>query len=176
MMESIINDDLDDAILGKSSGKIHLDSANECRQAALNLASQSTKSIYIFSHDLEPQIYNQQPFLDAMRNFIIRSQHSHIKILLHDNERAQREGHRLIQLWRQLTSKIELRRTHPDYITNPECFLLADNTGYLHRKFSTDYEATVAFYSRLEAKRLSNFFNEVWEQSEPDSELRDLHI
>ncbi len=167
---------LQDAILGTTSGKSHLNTAEECQFAAFSLASQATKNIYIFSHDLEPRIYNQVPFLEAIKDLAISSSQTHIRILLQDNEKAQREGHRLVQLWRRLTSKIEIRRPHPDYINHPESFLVADETGYLHHRFYTSYEATVDFNSRLEAGKLSSFFNEVWEQSEPDSELRDLHI
>ena len=167
---------LEDAVLGETSEIFRLNGITEYRRAAISLASQATKAICIFSYDLEPQIYNQIQFLDAVKELAIRSQHSCIRILLQDNARAQREGHRLIQLWRRLTSKIEVRRPNPDYIEHHENFLLADETGYLHRKLHTQYEATVAFNSRLEARRLGGFFNEVWEHSEPDSELRDLRI
>ncbi len=164
------------APLGRASEKNHLNSVAECRQAALGLASQATKSIYIFSHDLEPLIYNQAPFLGAVKNLSISSRQCCVRILLQDNEKAQKQGHGLVQLWRRLTSKIEIRRPHPDYKDHPESFLLVDGTGYLHHRLYTGYEATVDFNSRLESRRLGGFFNEVWEQSEPDSELRDLHI
>ena len=167
---------LQDAKLGTTSGKSHLNSVEQCQLAAFSLASQATKSIYIFSHDLEPQIYNQIPFLEAIKALAINSRQTHIRVLLQDNEKAQRDGHRLIQLWRRLTSKIEIRRPHPDYIDHPESFLVADETGYLLHRLYTGYEATVDFNSRPEAGKLSGFFDEVWEQSEPDSELRDIHI
>lgn len=166
----------DNAILGESSGQIHLNSIGECRDAALSLATQARRSIYIFSYDLDPQIYNQVDFLDAVKNLAIRSEHSRVKILLQNNERVQREGHRLIQLWRRLTSKIEIRKPDADHIDHLENFLLADETGYLLRRLYSDYEATATFNARLEAKQLCTFFNEVWEKSEPDSELRNLHI
>jgi hypothetical protein len=169
-------DSFDCAVLGESSGKLHLSGVTECREAALCLSRQATRSIYIFSYDLDSQIYNQGEFIEAVKNLAIRSEHSRIKILLQNNDKVQREGHRLIQLWRRLTSKIELRRPSPDYIDHTENFLLVDETGYLHRKLYTNYEAAVDFNSRFETNRFVMFFNEVWEQSEPDSELRNLHI
>lgn len=167
---------LNEAVLGESSNKLHLRGVSECKLAALNLANQANRSIYIFTYDLDSQIYNQTDFIDAVKNLAIRSEHSRIRILLQNNEKSQREGHRLIHLWRRLTSKIEVKKPPVDYIDHPENFLLADNTGYLRRKLHTDYEAIVDFSSRLEANKLSIFFNEVWEQSEPDSELRSLHM
>lgn len=167
---------LDDAVLGKTSEIFQLNSISEYKHAALCLASQASKSLHIFSYDLEPEIYNQTQFLDAVKDLAIGSPLNSIRILLQDNARVQREGHRLVQLWRRLTSKIEIRRPSPDYIEHNENFLIADETGYLHRKLQSKYAATAAFNSRLEARRLSSFFNEVWEQSEADFELRDLHI
>jgi hypothetical protein len=167
---------LHDSILGESSGKLHLNGVSECRDASLLLANQAKRSICILSYDLDSKIYNQKDFLEAIKKLAIRNEHSRIKILLQNNEKVQREGHRLIQLWRRLTSKIEIRRPSPDYIDHAENFLLVDEAGYLHRRLYTDYEATVDFNSRFETNRLCAFFNEVWEQSEPDSELRNLHI
>jgi hypothetical protein len=176
MTQSNHVDFLNDAVLGESSNKLHLHGVSECRVAAINLAAQARRSIYIFSYDLDSQIYNQSDFLDAVKDLAILSEHSRIKVLLQNNEKAQREGHRLVHLWRRLTSKIEVRRPPADYIDHPENFLLVDEIGYLHRKLHSDYEAIVDFNSRLEANKLSIFFNEIWEQSEPDSELRSLHI
>ena len=163
-------------ILGESSGKLHLSSIEECKEASLNLISQARRSIYIFSYDLDAQIYNQTSFIDAIKSLAIRSEHSRIKVILQNNEKVQREGHRLIQLWRRLTSKIEIRRPSTDYIDHTENFLLVDKIGYLHRRLYTKYEATVDFNSRVETNKFCMFFNEAWEQSEPDSELRTLHI
>ncbi len=167
---------IDSAILGESSGKMHLNGIEDCREAALNLVSQAKRSICIFSYDLDAKIYNQTDFLEAVKNLAIRSEHSHVKILLQNSEKVTGEGHRLIQLWRRLTSKIEIRRPSPDYIDHTENFLLVDETGYIHRRLYTNYESIVDFNSRFETSRLSMFFNEVWEQSEPFSELRNLHI
>ncbi len=167
---------LTEPILGESSKKLHLNSLEECKDAAFNLARQARRSIYIFSYDLDPQLYNQTDFLEAVKILAIGSEHSRIKVILQNNTKVQREGHRLIQLWRRLTSKIEIRRPPPDYIDHTENFLLVDDLGYLHRSLYTKYEATVDFNSRFETSKFCMFFNEVWEQSEPASELRTLHI
>jgi hypothetical protein len=144
--------------------------------AALSLVSQARRSVCILSYDLDSQIYNQAGFLEAIKNLAIRSEYSSIKVLLQNNEKVQREGHRLIQLWRRLTSKIEIRRPSADYIYHTENFLLVDEIGYLHRRLYSNYEAIVDFNSEAETQKFCMFFNEAWEQSEPESELRDLHI
>lgn len=167
---------LTSSILGTTSEKLHLSGIEECKEATLNLTRQARRSIYIFSYDLDSQIYNQTEFLDIAKNLAIRSEHSRIKVILQNSTKVQREGHRLIQLWRRLTSKIEIKRPPADYTDHTENFLLADDLGYLHRSLYSTYEATVDFNSRFETSKFSMFFNDVWEQSEPASELRSLHI
>ncbi len=167
---------LEQAVLGVSSGAILLHGQEMCRHAALRLTDQTQRRIEIFSYDLDAPIYNHTAFLIALKNLAVRSRYSQIRILLQTNERVQKEGHRLIELWRRLTSTIEIRRPHVDYLEHTENFLLADNTGYLQWDLYNRYEGSVDFYAKLKAERYSDFFAEVWERSEPDSELRHLHI
>jgi hypothetical protein len=167
---------LDQAVLGISSGKILLQGKMECRHAALRLVDQAHRTLDILSYDLDAPIYNQAPFISALKNLAIRSRYSRIRILLQTNERVQKEGHRLIELWRRLTSVIEIRRPHKDYIDHPENFLLADESGYLQWDLMNRYEGSADFHAKLQTGRYADFFKEVWERSELDSELRHLHI
>jgi hypothetical protein len=167
---------LDAAILGKSDGQIALHGPTECRHAAQRLVEQARHKLFLFSFDLDAPIYDQTPFLEAVKNLAIRTPMSQVRILLQDNEKPQKEGHRLIDLWQRLTSRIEIRRPHPDYIDHPENFLLVDETGYLRWDLYNRYEGRADFHAKMDAGRYANFFQEVWERSEPDSELRRLHI
>jgi len=167
---------LEHYVLGSESGEIVLPDVESCRLAVLRLSIQARRTLDIFSYDLDAAIYDQNPFVEVVKNLAIRSPQTRIRILLQSNERVQQEGHRLIQLWRRLSSKIELRRPQQDYIDHPENFLLADATGYMHLKTFTRHEGVADFNAKLEAGRLGDFFTEVWERSEPESDLRDLHI
>ena len=162
--------------LGENTEKLHLHHKDEHCVAALRLAEQAKRSISIFTYDLDPALYNQQAFLDAVKLLAIGGPLTRIRILLQNNERVQKQGHRLLELSRRLTSKIEIRRPHNDYINTLENFLIADGTGYLRRTLHTRYEGEVCFNCRLEAGKYENFFNEVWDCSSADSDLRRLHI
>ena len=99
-----------------------------------------------------------------------------IRILLQDNIRVQREGHRLVEMVRHLPSRIELRRPHADYIDHAENFLVVDGVGYIQRELYSRYEGVADFYAPLISQRLEDFFTEVWERSEPDTDLRRLSL
>ncbi len=167
---------IEQATLGQSGGKLLVRNREACRLAALRFAQQAQYRLDIFSYDLDAPLYNQESFIEALRHLAIRGERSRIRILLQDNSLAQKEGHRLITLWRRLPSRIELRRPHPDFIDHQENFLLADGAGYLQWELSHRYEGSADFHAPLQTRQYTEFFNEVWERSETDSQLRDLHI
>ena len=162
--------------LGESAEPLLLHRLDEARQIALGLVQQASKTVCLFSRELEPRLFDQGPFLDAMRQLALRSQYSEIRILLQNNERVVKRGHRLIEVARRLTSRLHIRQAHNDYVDHAENFLLVDDLGYLHWRMATMPEATADFNHPLQVKQYRKFFDEVWELSEPDPELRGLHI
>jgi hypothetical protein len=164
------------AELGATKTRLALDRRAEFRDSAARLASQARHELLIFTHDLDPPVYDQQAFLDALKELVLTSQNAHVWVLLQSNQRVQREGHRLVELSRRLPSSIEIRRVHEDYADHPAAFLVADETGYLYQHHFTRHEGTVCFHGPLEARQHRSFFLEVWDQSVQDPELRRLHL
>ena len=162
--------------LGQPAGELTLSGRQEFRAAGLRLARQSVRSLDILSFDLDAPVYDQQDFVAAVKQFCLQSRQSQVRILLQNNERVQKQGHRLLELARRLPSSISIHRPHPDYLNHQENVLLADRTGYLLRRLHSRYQGTVDFCNRLGTQRLSDFFSEIWHCSEPDVDLRRLDI
>ena len=162
--------------LGQPSGKILLTNRETFRTASHILVQDAVRRIEILSYDLDASIYDQLPFVDAIKRLCLTSSQSQIKILLQNNEPVQKQGHRLVELARRIPSRITIRRPHPDYLNHQENFLLADRTGYLRRVLPSRYQGEVDFSDRLEAERLGDFFSEIWNCSEADIDLRRLDI
>lgn len=169
-------ENIEDLILGESSGRVALETKEENRIAALSLTRQARRTLDIFTHDLDPPIYNDPAFIEALTALALRSRYSRIRILVHDSGRAVKEGHRLLELSRRLSSFIELRQPNQDYKDHNEAFCIADERGVLHRMLSGRYEGSVDFNAPLEAQKLSAFFNTVWDKAETDPNLRRLHV
>ncbi len=167
---------IDQYVLGESGGPLHLDRPSVCARAVALMASQARRELRIFTPDMQAAIYDQQPFLDALTDLVIGSRYSWVRILIKDPGPAIRNGHRLIELGRRLSSSIEMRRIHPDYQDHALSFLAADDLGVIKSTPSDPREFVAEFYATLEAKRLAEFFDEVWERSEPDPELRRLYL
>ncbi|MBI5042143.1 MAG: hypothetical protein HZB57_13360 [Gammaproteobacteria bacterium] len=165
-----------DCTLGETAGDYALTSRDDNRRAAALLASQARRVIELFTPDLEPALYDQTPFIDALSQLAISGPRARIRILAKDFERTVKEGHRLMELARRLSSYVELRRVHEDYRDNNETFLLVDDYGLLHRRHAPRFEGTFSCKAPLEVRRLRAFFDEVWDRSEADADLRRLHL
>ena len=162
--------------LGVSSQALVFDSRMEVRSLAVALAAQAQRSLLLHTHDLEAVIFDQLPFLEAVQGMVRRHRDSCFHILLQDGHGAIRNGNRLIELSRRLSTGIEIRRPQAEYLDFPETFLLADDTGYLHRPLYSRYEGTAGFNNPSMTLRLKRYFTEVWERSIPDVEMRRLYL
>ena len=162
--------------LGIGGSQLPLHGRHQFQLAAQRLCELAQRQVDIFTHDLDKPLYDQPAVLDQLKRLALSSRGICVHILLQNSEPAQQQGHRLIELARRLTSRIEIRRPHDDLIDHRENFLIADRMGILRRRQSDRYEGEVNFHDPLESKRLSEWFTEAWEQAEPDSSLRRLYL
>jgi hypothetical protein len=165
-----------DCILGETAGEYSLSSRDDNREAAALLAVQARRMVELFTPDLEPALYDHTPFIDALTQLCVHSPRARVRILAKDFERTVKDGHRLTELARRLSSYVELRKVHSDYQENNETFLLVDDYGLLHRRHAPRFEGTFSCKAPLEVRRLRAYFDEVWDRSEPEADLRRLHL
>jgi hypothetical protein len=173
---SLAEIDLGALHIGADAQEIRLQSRADNQQVAAALVAQAVRTLEIFSRDLEAEIYAQTEFLAGFKALALRSQHVRIRILLQDPARVLRDGHRLVELARRLSSFIEIRRPSHDYREYNEAFMIVDGTGLLHRRLADRFEGSASFKQPLRARELNNFFDEVWQRSAPHPELQRLHL
>jgi hypothetical protein len=162
--------------LGIDALEFSLQSREEVRVMAQTLAEQAQRGLLLLTQDLEPPIYDQLPFLDAISKLARQHTEPCLRILIVDSRRALQSGHRLIELSRRLGSSIQFRRPPPEYQDTGKTFLLCDHAGYFFRPLSSRYEGKASFNNPGEVARLKKYFMELWDRSEPDSEMRMLHV
>jgi hypothetical protein len=162
--------------LGITDAELRLDTSAHNRTAALALAEQAKRTLHIFTRDLDSPVYDQAPFIQAVSALATRSRYSRILILVQNTERAVKDGHRLIELSRRLSSFVTLRKPHSDFREYNQTFLIADEVGLLRRPIADRYNGTLNFKAPLACREYLEFFNQVWERSEADPDLRQLFI
>jgi hypothetical protein len=162
--------------LGIDRLEFALQTREDVRAMAQTLAEQAQRGLLLLTQDLEPAIFDQQPFLDAIGKLARQHRDACFRVLILDSRRTLQGGHRLIELSRRLSPNIQFRCPPPEYQNTGKTFLLCDEAGYFFRPLASRHEGTASFNNPGEVARLKKYFMELWERSEPDSELRLLHV
>lgn len=168
--------DLDHYTLGESNEQQSFDSRIDNREIILHLCRQTRQDIRIFTPDLESPIYDHPDLIRSLTVLATRHRQSVIRILVKDAGQAIKNGHRLIELSRRLTSSIFIHRM-PNNIDNREsAYLTADNAGFCHKHAGTLYNGQFNFNDKLKVRDLIKSFDEAWGHSRIDPEMRRLFI
>lgn len=168
--------DFEHFVLKNDSQAVAIDTSEACRLAALSMARQATRSIDIVSRQLDPKMYDNRDFCEAVRQLIVTSRRARIRVLLRDTEPVVKRDHRLVALSQRLSSFIEMRVPADDFDDYNAAFLIVDGTGVIYRTVSDGFKGTVDFNSPPMARELSHQFELMWQTAMPDAGLRRANL
>ena len=149
-----------------------LSSLDEYRVAVAELAKRANRTLSIYTPNLEPELYDQDMFLEPLKRLVLARGHARLRVLISDPARVMREGNRFMQMARRLTSFIELRNVPPEFRDNPAAFIIADSSAIAYRQQRTRWDGMVDYNDQQVVKRYLAYFDEVWAVSLIQPELR----
>jgi len=150
---------------------------NESREAMMKLFKCASHKIRWYTPDLDFRISDTSEVYSRLSEFCRSNPKTNIQILIHDSQSIMRRGHQLIRLFQQLSSSIELRNTHPDFLKHqPASFIIIDDRHMFFRPLSSQWEGRLIFNNPLMVKNEAKFFKDTFEMSTPDSQVRSLGI
>ena len=149
---------------------------DEMRQAAIDVARVAERRVSIFTHDLEPGIYDDPDFLEVIKRLVLSKTYSRIRVLIADPSSAIKNGNNFVHLGRRLNSYIEFRHVRVDLQTHAEAFCIADETALVYRLQASRWEGIADTYEPPVAKLYGKMFDEIWLASEVETEFRQLGI
>jgi hypothetical protein len=149
---------------------------DEMRQAVIEIASEASRRISIFTHDLDPGIYDDPDFLEIIKHLILSQTYSRIRVLIADPSRAMKNGNDFVHLGRRLNTYIEFRHVREDLRTHPESYCIADETALAYRLQHEKWEGIVDTHEPAVAKLYGETFDDIWQASEVEFEFRQLGI
>lgn len=142
-----------------------------------SMATQAGRRINIFSQDLDSSILDDDSFCDALRTFVVEhNRAAQVRILVQRPQTAIRQGHRLVELARKLSSFVEIRRPASQHASVADAFLTFDNSSYIHRELGDRPEGKACYQDSLRTLELNRRFDEIWAMAEPEPEFRRLGI
>jgi hypothetical protein len=148
----------------------------EMRRAVVDVASEATRRVSIFTHDLEPGIYDDPDFLEVVKRLVLSQAYARIRVLIADPSRAVKNGNAFVYLGRRLNTYIEFRHVREDLRTHAESFCIADEIALVYRLQARRWEGIADTYEPAIAKLYSKLFDEIWQASEVEIEFHQLGI
>lgn len=130
------------------------------------------RTLAIYTQDLEPALYDHEPFLEAIKHLVLARGHARVRVLIADPMRAIRDGNRFVAMARRLTSYIDLRNVPKDMRNNPAAFLVADDNASVYRPNATTWDGIAAMSDLASAARHLASFESIWRAADSDLEYQ----
>jgi hypothetical protein len=142
-------------------------------RAAVNAAAASAQRlISIYTPDLEPDLYDQTPFLDIIKHFVLARSFSKVRVLLVEPARVMRDSNRFVAMGRRLSSCIDIRYVAAQAPQRASAFLIADDRAIVFRMRSDTWDGIADLNNPPVAKLYLNEFDAVWNASAAEHGLR----
>ena len=148
----------------------------EMRQAVIKVALEAKRKVSIFTHNLEPGIYDDPELLEIIKRLVLSQTYARIRVLIADPARAVKNGNNFVHLGRRLNTYIEFRHVHEDLRTHSEAFCIADQTALVYRLQAQRWDGITDTYEPAVAKLYGTMFDEIWLESAVEMEFHQLSI
>lgn len=156
---------------------ILLDELEDFSRSSLKVVELSRREVLLLSRTLDPALFNNEAFYQHLLDLARRDRNVRIRILVKDIRPVVEQGHRILNLARKLSSKIEIRKL----LSRPEkdaiAYLIGDRRHLLYMHEDQIYNGFVHFDAAVECRGLADEFSYLWDKhSELDPALRSMLI
>jgi hypothetical protein len=139
--------------------------AAELRAAVIDVVAKARRGLAILTPNLEPEIYDHEEFLDALKRFVLAKTFARIRVLITQPERAMKSGNQFVQMGRRLNSYIEFRNLAEHLKPVQEAFCIADAEGLVYRADGAKHEGMVDTNAPGIAQGYLARFDTLWNES-----------
>ena len=148
----------------------------EVRSAVMQVTGVATRTLSILTHDLEPEVYDHDDFLETLKKFILARTFARVRVLILEPARVVLSASRFVAMGRRLNSYIEFRRVRPELSGHPEAFFIADEQALVYRARAESWEGMSDTYEPAVARMYLSKFESLWNACETEPEVRQLQI
>lgn len=153
-----------------------ISSKEELRSAVVTVTGLADRTLAIMTPDLEPDIYDHEAFLDALKRFILARSFARVRVLISDPSRTMKIGNGFVDMGRRLNSYIEFRNLKPEYRSHADAYCIADTEALVYRPRGDRWDGVCDTYDPGTAKKYLNIFDDLWNASETQPALRRLEV
>lgn len=132
--------------------------------------------IAILSPRLPAAAYGDPEAVELIRRFLLSSPHTQLRVLVEAAQPAMQKAHLLVELGRQLSSRVHFRQLVEEQRGIDEELVIADEAGWLQRRPSLALQTFVHPQASLNARLQLRRYDPLWERAEPAREFYVLGI
>jgi hypothetical protein len=145
-------------------------------ELAVELCTEARRYIRILSPDLDHEVFDKEPLCDAISALARRSRYTEVRILVQDTRALVRRGHRLLELARRVPSLVHIQvlAEHPEI--NNDTMVIRDMDGLLFKPGDSEHQGIYEPDSKAITTAYVEKFDDLWERSAPDVELRRMGL
>jgi len=147
----------------------------EVRAAVAELVGHAERGLAILTHDLEPEIYDHDIFLEKLKKFILARSFARVRVLIVHPERTMKLGNEFVTMGRRLNSYIEIRHVKPEFRDCHDTFCIADDRAIMYRPDAQRWDGMLGLEPALAQTYLERF-DQLWQACEHELELRQLPL
>jgi hypothetical protein len=141
---------------------------------ALKMINEGRRQVCVLSETLDAPLYNTDEFRDAVRIFATQDRYAQVRFLVKDTKPMVEHGHRLLQLARRLSGKVDIRRLTEAPRNINHAWLIVDDSILLYKHDEDAYNGYADYAAASKCKLLLEEFTNLWElYGEDDPNLRE---
>jgi hypothetical protein len=149
-----------------------LTSLNEVRGSVTEVAATAQRLISIYTPDLEPDLYDQTPFLEVIKHFVLTRSFAKVRVLLGEPTRVLRDSNRFVAMGRRLSSCIDIRYVAEKSPQRASTYLIADDRAIVYRMRADTWDGVADINNPVAARLYLQEFDQVWNASAAEHGLR----
>ena len=145
-------------------------------ELTVELCNSARRYVRILSPDLDHEVFDSDALREAISKLARRSRHTEVRILVSDTRALVQRGHRLLELARRIPGLVQIQvlADHPEL--NDDVMVIRDRDGLLFKPGDSEHQGRYEPDSRAITEEYVDKFDELWECSVPDAELRRLGL
>ena len=144
----------------------------EVRTAVNEISATAQRLISIYTPDLEPDLYDQTPFLEVIKHFVLTRSFSKVRVLLAEPTRVMRDSNRFVAMGRRLSSCIDIRYVAAQSPQRASSYLIADDRAIVYRMRADTWDGVADINNQAVARVYLQEFDQVWNASAAEHGLR----
>jgi hypothetical protein len=160
------------ALSNKKGVRQLLSGREEIRAAIVEATAHAERAIAILTPDLEPDLYDQEDFLECLKRFLLARSFARVRVLITQPSRALKSGNNFVSMGRRLNSYIEFRNLKTELGERTDAFFIADQQSIVYRTRIDTWDGIAEPFEPAVARYYLDTFDELWHACAMEPELR----